>query len=272
MKMATQQEILSGVEVGRTRKGLLITPDLCIACRACQTACKQWNRLPGDHTVNHGSYENPLDLTPHLYNQIHFIEKPEDIGVSWLFLRRACFHCGKAGCMDICPAPGAITRTDFGAVVYDKQKCIACKLCVGACPFNVPRYDANGKISKCHLCHDRVSNGLPTACAKACPTGAIKFGGRGDLIATAKAADYTVYGENDLEGLGVMFALSRPREAYGLPEPRYNASISFWDNVLRPLTVIGLGAGIAGAVLHYLTVGPKEVEPPEEGKPREGGQ
>jgi len=264
---------MSGVTVGRRRKGLLITPSRCIACRACQTACKQWNRLPGDDTVNRGSYENPPGLTPNLYNQIHFIEENKDIGVDWTFVRRACMHCGKAGCMDICPAPGAITRTEFGSVVFDKDKCIGCKLCVAACPFDVPRYDANGKISKCHLCSDRVSNGLPTACAKVCPTGAIRFGGREDLIRTGKAEGFEIYGENDLDGLGVMFAINKPRQAYALPAPRYNTSIAFWDNIVRPLTVIGLGAGIAGAVLHYLTIGPKDVEPPEgPGKTQEGGR
>jgi formate dehydrogenase iron-sulfur subunit len=264
--MATQREKLSGVDVGRKRMGLLITPDLCIACRACQTACKQWNRLPADSTVNTGTYENPPGLTPALYNQRHFIERPAEAGIEWLFVRRACMHCGEAGCMDICPAPGAIYRTREGAVAFDKDKCIGCKLCVAGCPYNVPRYDENGKISKCHLCSDRISNGLPTACAKVCPTGAIKFGSREDLMGTAGAEGFNLYGEKELSGLGVVFALKRPREAYGLPAPRYNASIAFWDSIVRPLTVIGFGATVAGALLHYITIGPKEVEPEEGGE------
>lgn len=262
----TDNKTLSGTEVGRKRKGLLITPDLCIACRGCQSACKQWNRLPGDRTVNTGSYENPPRLTPNLYNQIHFIENDKSVGVDWLFVRRACMHCGEAGCMDICPAPGAISRTKEGAVIFDKAKCIGCKLCVAGCPFDVPRYDENDKISKCTLCADRISNGLPTACAKTCPTGAITFGDRDDLIRIAKSGGYNIYGENDLKGLGVMFALKESPEVYELPKPVYNTSIALWDGLIRPFSVIGLGAVAAAAVLHYLTIGPKDVEPEESGK------
>ncbi len=256
---------MSGVDVGRKRKGLLITPDLCIACRGCQSACKQWNRLPGDDTKNTGSYENPPRLTPNLYNQIHFIENDKSVGVEWLFVRRACMHCGEAGCMDICPAPGAITRTKEGAVVFDKARCIGCKLCVAGCPFDVPRYDENGKISKCTLCADRISNGLTTACAKTCTTGAIKYGDRDGLIGIAKKGGYEIYGENDLDGLGVMFALKGSPEKYELPEPKYNTSMAFWDSVLRPLSVLGIGAASAAAVLHYITIGSHDDESNGEG-------
>ncbi|MEE9524912.1 MAG: 4Fe-4S dicluster domain-containing protein [Thermodesulfovibrionales bacterium] len=269
--MATDQKRkMSGVDVGKKRKGLLVTPDLCIACRGCQSACKQWNRLPGDNTKNTGTYENPPRLTSNLYNQIHFIEKDKDVGVEWLFVRRACMHCGEAGCMDICPAPGALFRTKEGAVMFNKNICIGCKLCVAACPFDVPRFDENGKISKCTLCADRVSNGLPTACAKTCTTGAIKYGSRDELIGKAKAGGYEVYGENDLDGLGVMFALKQSPDAYDLPEPKYDGSIALWDNLVRPLSVIGLGAVTAAAVLHYITVGPSDDG--SDGNSGEGGE
>lgn len=267
--MAMTKEEMSGVGVGRKRKGLLITPDLCIGCRGCQTACKQWNRLPGERTLNRGTYQNPPDLTANLYNHIQFIEKPAESGVNWLFVRKACMHCGEAGCMDICPAPGAIFRTDEGAVAFDKKKCIGCKLCAAGCPFNIPRFDSDGKISKCTLCADRLANGLPTACAKTCPTGAIKFGARDDLIGRAAAEGYKTYGEKDLNGLGVMYAIKDSPLTYRLPDrPSYDASIAFWDSVLRPLSLVGFGATVVAAILHYLTVGPKDVGP--EGK--EGGE
>lgn len=267
--MATKSDkVMSAVDVGRKRRGLLITPDLCIGCRGCQAACKQWNRLAGEKTVNTGSYENPPDLTPNLYNQIHFIEKNMDVGVQWLFVRRSCKHCGKAGCMDICPAPGALFRTAQGAVGFSKSKCIGCKLCLAACPFDVPRFDSDGKISKCHLCSNRIANGLEPACAKTCTTGAIKFGDRGGLVASAEAAGYKVYGKTELNGLGVTFALKQDRTAYELPVPAYSAGITLWDSIIRPLTVIGFGVAVAGAVVHYTTVGPNEIEPED----KEGGE
>lgn len=269
MPNASTKRKMSGVYVGR--KGMMITPELCIACRACQSACKQWNKLPGDKTTNNGVYDNPPDLTANLYNQIRFIEQPQDVGIKWLFARRACMHCGEAGCMDICPAPGAISRTKQGAVVYDKDICIGCKLCVEACPFDVPRFDENDKISKCNLCADRISNGLSTSCAKHCTTGAIKYGSRDELIGSAKKAGFNVYGETDLEGLGVMFALKDDPEGYGLPaKPAYGASVALWDTLIRPLSVIGFGAVAAGALVHYLTIGPKDVDP-DEG-PEKGGE
>ncbi len=270
MPNASTKDKMSGTDLVKQRKGLMITPDLCIACRGCQTACKQWNKLPGDKTTNTGTHENPPNLTPNLYNQIHFIEKPMDVGIEWLFVRRACMHCGEAGCMDICPAPGALFRTKEGAVGFDKEKCIGCKLCAAACPFDVPRYDENDKISKCTLCSDRISNGLSTACAKGCPTGAIKFGNRDDLIGKATTAGYNLYGETALAGMGVMFALKEEPAEYDLPKPQYNASIALWDTLIRPLTVLGLGAVAAGALLHYITIGPKEVEPDDESK--KGGE
>ncbi len=264
MSNANLKEKMSGVDVVKKRKGLMVTPDFCIGCRGCQSACKQWNKLPGDKTINKGKYENPPDLTSNLYNQIHFIEKPSDVGIQWLFVRRACMHCGEAGCMDICPASGAISRTKQGAVVFNKERCIGCKLCLAGCPFDVPRFDENDKISKCTLCADRISNGLSTACSKVCPTGAIKYGSRDELIQVARAAGNNIYGEDDLQGLGVMFALKDDPKVYELPKPAYNTGIALWDSLLRPLSIIGLGAIAAGSLLHYLAVGPKDVEPEEK--------
>ncbi len=258
MSNADIKNKMGSMDVVKKRIGLMITPSLCIGCRGCQSACKQWNKLPGDKTINSGVYENPPHLTAHLYNQIHFIEKPADVGIEWRFVRRACMHCGEAGCIDICPVPGALFKTKEGAVAFNKEKCIGCKLCVAGCPFDVPRFDENGKIAKCTLCTDRISNGMSTACSKVCPTGAIKFGGRDDLISKASSTGYTIYGEKDLLGLGVMFALKDDPEEYNLPKPTYNASIALWDSLIRPLSVIGIGAVAAGALLHYLIIGPKE--------------
>jgi len=244
------------------RKGFLVDTARCIGCRSCQVACKQWNKLHADKTTNKGTFENPRDLTPALYNRIHFVESTtSDGGMSWQFFNERCMHCGEAGCMKVCPSPGALTRTTDGIVVFNKEKCISCKYCVSACPFNIPRYDEDDKVSKCHLCIDRVSNGLTPACAKACPTEALKFGTRDTLIASAKAAKKTLYGENDLHGLGVVYALEGPPDQYGLPnKPSIPFSIFLWKDVIKPLGILGFWGSIGAVLLHYVTIGPKQLE------------
>jgi len=248
------------------RRALLISPELCIGCRGCQTACKAWNQLPGAATKNPGSFQNPPDLNPTAYNIIRYTELPSGTNpVRWLFVSRRCMHCGDAGCMKICPAPGALYRTNEGAVAFDKEKCTGCKLCAAACPFDVPRYDSSNKVSKCDLCADRIAGGSSPACAKTCPTGAIKFGDRDQLLGAAKKAGYQkVYGEADLTGLGALFAFKDAPTIYGMSEnPAIPESVLFWHNVLKPLAIFGLGGAVAGALLHYALIGPHTDETEE---------
>ncbi|TAN45877.1 MAG: 4Fe-4S dicluster domain-containing protein [Nitrospirae bacterium] len=241
------------------RKALLISPELCIGCRGCQTACKGWNQLPAEKTKNTGSSENPPDLTPIVYNKIRYVEVPsEKDPVRWLFVSQRCMHCDDAGCMKICPAPGALYKTKEGAVAYNKEKCIGCKLCVAGCPFNVPRYDAKDKISKCNLCEDRITAGLEPACAKTCPTGAIKYGERDSLLGGAKKAGFAkVYGDTDLGGLGSIYAFKDSPKLYGMEEkPQIPESIVFWHKVLKPLAYWGVGGAVAASLIHYVVIGP----------------
>jgi len=245
------------------RKSLLISPELCIGCRGCQTACKEWNQLPGSKTVNKGSSENPPDLTPSLYNRIRYVEMPSEANmVRWLFVSQRCMHCDDAGCMKICPAPGALFKTKEGAVGFNKDKCIGCRLCVTSCPFDIPRYDDKNKITKCHLCSDRIAEGLVPACAKTCPTGAISYGERDAVMSKAKASGYQkLYGEADLGGLGVLYAFQDPPKIYGMNEkPVIPESVVFWHNVLKPLAYWGLGGAVVASLLHYVAFGPKRYE------------
>jgi len=254
------------------RKGFLVDTSRCIGCRSCQVACKQWNKLEADKTSNKGTFENPRDLTPALYNRIKFVEKVDDKGeMSWRFLNERCMQCGEAGCMKVCPSPGALYRTKDGIVAYDKEKCISCKYCVSACPFNVPRYDADDKVSKCNLCQSRIEGGMTPACAKACPTETLKYGRRSDLIATATAAKKTLYGVDDLSGLGVVYALEGPPEQYGLPaSPSIPLSIFLWKDVIKPLGILGFWGSIGAMLLHYVTIGPKKIDA-ENGEERGAG-
>ena len=254
------------------RKGFLVDTSRCIGCRSCQVACKQWNKLDADQTANQGSFENPRDLTPALYNRIRFVEQADSSGaMTWRFLNERCMHCGDAGCLKVCPSPGALYRTKDGIVAYDKEKCISCKYCVSACPFNIPRYGSDDKVAKCHLCLDRVGAGMTPACAKACPTETLKFGKRSDLIASAKAAGKKLYGESDLSGLGVVYALEGPPEQYGLPsKPSIPMSIFLWKDVIKPLGILGFWGSIGAVLLHYVTIGPKKLDD-EAGEGKGGG-
>jgi len=245
------------------KKALLVSPELCIGCRGCQVACKSWNQLPADATKNNGTYENPPDLTPNNYNKIRFIEIPsEKDPTRWLFVSQRCMHCEDAGCMKICPTPGALYRTKDGAVATNKDKCIGCHLCLAACPFNVPRYGKDGKLAKCTQCADRIENGMIPSCAKTCPTGAIAFGDREALIVRAKKAGYAkLYGEADLGGLGALFAFKEAPKVYGYEEnPKISEMVVFWHTILKPLSYIGIGGIAAAALVHYATVGPHKVE------------
>ena len=247
----------------KERKAILVTPEVCIGCRGCQTACKSWNQLPGIRTKNTGSFQNPPDLAPAAFNIIQYSEVPSETNaLRWLFVSKRCMHCDDAGCMKICPAPGALYKTKEGAVAYDREKCIGCKLCVAGCPFDVPRYGDDNKVAKCHLCFDRIGAGLEPACTKTCPTGALKFGDRAKLIESAKKAGFgTIYGEADLGGLGSIFAFKDAPKLYGMKDdPAIPSSVVFWHTVLKPLTVVGLGGAVAAALLHYAAIGPKKVE------------
>ena len=247
----------------KNRKAILVTPEVCIGCRACQVACKSWNQLPGIKTKNNGTYQNPPDLASAAFNIIRYSEVPSEKNpVRWLFVSRRCMHCDDAGCMKICPAPGALYRTKEGAVAFDRDKCIGCKLCVNACPFDVPRYDADGKVTKCHLCFDRIGAGMQPACVKTCPTGALRFGDRAELISTAKKDGFgTIYGEEDLGGLGSIYAFKEEPKLYGMTDdPAIPSSVVFWHTVLKPFAVAGLGGVVAAAAIHYLAVGPHKEE------------
>ena len=253
------------------RKGFLVDTARCIGCRSCQVACKQWNKLDADKTANQGTFENPRDLTPALYNRIRFVEKEASGAVTWKFLNERCMQCGEAGCMKVCPSPGALYRTKDGIVAYNKEKCISCKYCISACPFNIPRYDTDNKVSKCNLCQNRIESGMTPACAKACPTETLKFGKRSELIAKAQAAKKTLYGVNDLNGLGVVYALEGPPEQYGLPaQPSIPLSIFLWKDVIKPLGILGFWGSIGAMLFHYITIGPKRLE--EENTTEQGGK
>jgi formate dehydrogenase iron-sulfur subunit len=192
----------------------------CIGCRACMVACKEWNDLPGEVTDFFAGpgYQNPKDLDANNFTIITFAEKVEH--GDWVFGRQLCMHCLEPACVSVCPTV-ALKKTEIGPVVLDSDRCIGCRYCMLACPFLVPKYDynlLNPKISKCTMCHDRVTNDLRPACATVCPTSAISFGDRDEMLAEAKRriADNPtryvphVYGEHEAGGTSVFHLSSVP--------------------------------------------------------------
>ncbi len=228
------------------KKVKLIDVSKCMACRGCQSACKNWNQLPAEETMFVGTYENPADLSGITWCRVKYNEHVEGDEVRWYFAKYQCMHCTEAACMNICPA-NAISRTSLGTVKVDADVCVGCGLCKTACPFEVPRID--GTMKKCTRCFDRVSNGMTPACTKACPTGAITYGDLDDKISEAEArvgalkdkgfANAQVFGKDELGGLGVIYVLADAPERYGLPaNPEVSFTTYFWNVALGPVKAL----------------------------------
>jgi len=169
-------------------KSFLVDTTLCTACRGCQVACKQWHDLPAEETVNRGSYQNPADLSFDTYKLVRMREEVVDGKLRWLFFPDQCRHCMEPPCQDTAGDESAIfTNTSTGAVMYTAN---TRNLDAGeirqSCPYDIPRQAKDGTIAKCDMCNDRVENGLEPACVKVCPTGAMNFGDRDDIMELAQ--------------------------------------------------------------------------------------
>jgi formate dehydrogenase iron-sulfur subunit len=244
-------------------KALLVDTTKCTGCRACQVACKQWNELPAEKTEFKGNYQNPPDLSAITYTIVKFNEIQDRGDLRWLFRKHQCMQCTEASCIKVCPVE-AITKNELGFKVRDLQKCIGCGLCVTNCPFEVPRLaEKERKVKDCLFCSDRVTKDKSPACSKACPSGAISFGERKDLLQSAymrlselKKAHPRVYlyGENELGGLGVMYILTHPPEVYDLPlNPQIPKEVSFWQDLFKSVQIASLGTEkILELVANYL--------------------
>ncbi len=237
---------------------ILIDTSKCTACRGCQVACKQWNDLPAEKTHNWGSYQNPPDLSADTWKLVTFQEVEQGDQVKWLFLPMQCLHCTEASCVSVCPTGAAHHRGEF--VLIDEDLCVGCGYCVQACPFGVPHSMPGiddrhkGAARKCVFCIDRVSNGLLPACAKTCPAGAYTVGDRDQLVALGRAKvqslrakgrpDAYLYGENELDGLHVMFVLAERPSLYGLPEAPRLATKNALGQWLSGLITAGVVAAL----------------------------
>jgi formate dehydrogenase iron-sulfur subunit len=193
------------------RKGFFTDTSLCIGCKACEVACKEWNRIPMSLQGFTGhSYDNTIDLGADTWRHVAFIEQrlpatvtngatlveaaerntmleagvqtyQEGDGLRWLMASDVCKHCTDAACLEVCPT-GALFRTEFGTVVVQEDVCNGCGYCVPACPFGViAEREGDGRVWKCTLCYDRLKDDKEPACAQACPTDSIQFGEMAEL-------------------------------------------------------------------------------------------
>jgi formate dehydrogenase iron-sulfur subunit len=167
---------------------ILIDTTICTACRGCQVACKQWHDLPAEKTQNMGSFQNPQDLSSETYKLVRMTEEIINGRLQWLFFPDQCRHCVDAPCLETAFDETAIYKDEAtGAILYtqNSRKLDAGEI-IGSCPYNIPRAAADGTLAKCDLCNDRVHNGLKPACVTACPTGAMRFGEREEILSFAQ--------------------------------------------------------------------------------------
>lgn len=245
-------------------KGILYDATLCIDCKQCEKACAEHNGNPYDDTIAAEEKQSDHKFTVVLDHHDKY-------------MRRLCMNCLDPTCASVCPV-AALRKSTLGPVTYDASRCIGCRYCMLACPFSVPKYQwskAWPLVRKCTMCDDRVSNGLQTACAEACPTGATKFGERDDLIAEAKdriakgKGQYVdhIYGLEEVGGTSVLLLSSVPFEEFG-----YKSGLGM--EALPPLTgrvlerlpdVVTLGAVTLGGI--WWLCNRKEEVAEAEGRP-----
>jgi formate dehydrogenase iron-sulfur subunit len=231
--------------------GFFTDTSVCIGCKACEVACKEWNQIP-ENEDEIGFLGKSLDNTGELngsnWRHVQIIDNVPDEtmgegnGTAFLLMSDVCKHCTHASCMDVCPT-GAIIRTEFDTVFIQEDVCNGCRMCISACPYNVIDIDVHSHVArKCTLCYDRLQGGMEPACAKACPTDSIQFGALDELRETAKKREAqlhaqglkqaSLYGHDEevYGGLNAFFLLMDTPETYGLPNAA-NAVLPGRNNV-----------------------------------------
>jgi len=265
-------------------KAMLIDSTRCIGCRSCQVACKQWNGLEAEVTKNLPSqknevptfedlgYQNPRGLSAKTWTLMTFTEFEVNNQMQWVFNKKQCMHCGvDAGedrnkwpsCVVSCPVQ-ALEKTKEGPVIWHNDRCIGCRYCMLACPFQVPKFEWDSvwpKIRKCTMCYDRLTQGSEgvnePACSKACPTDAIMTGEREDMLREAHSRINAfpdkyydqVYGENELGGTCVLHLSSVPLGKLGYPENLPQESLAGTTSTAMkglPYFITALSLGMIG--------------------------
>ncbi len=251
--------------VGAGQVGILIDTTRCIGCRACQLACKQKNGLPADAANLPANRTFPEALSDTTFTLIDFRRTGgSETKPVFTTVKKQCMHCLEPACASVCPV-GAIQKTARGPVVYDPEKCMGCRYCMAACPFGIPKFEwdsANPRIRKCEMCNDLIEQGKQPACVAACPTQALVFGTRAELVAEAQkrvqsAPDKYVpyiYGLEEVGGTSVMYLSSVPFDQLGfntnLPK---TALPDFTWQVMEKIPAVAVGVGLLMGSISWLT-------------------
>ena len=275
--VATEAWPQSYGDEAQPRMGFFTDTSVCIGCKACEVACKEWNQVPEDGLLfTAQSYDNTGGLGADTWRHVAFIEQDRPLRVGdgdgedgdafrWLMSSDVCKHCTHSACLDVCPT-GAIIRTELGTVVVQEDVCNGCGYCVPACPFGVldkREIEDDGRVWKCTLCYDRTREGITPACAQACPTESIQYGPLDELRERAGArldkvvadgfAGARLYGEDPNDGVGgfgAFFLLLDEPEVYGLP-PHPVDTIHDLPEMWRSAAVAAgaLAVGVAACLL-----------------------
>ncbi len=244
------------------RKGMLIDTTWCIGCLSCEDACREKNNLPEC---------DESDLSACKFTKV--FERGD------YFVRKMCMHCVEPACASVCPV-GALKKLEEGPVVYNEDKCIGCRYCMQACPFQMPTYEwasALPRVRKCWFCYDRVLVGEQPACAEACPTGATTFGERSELLAEARRriaenpGDYQdhIFGEREVGGTSMLYLAAVPFEQIGfksdliekpLPLLTWSVLSKIPDFVLVGGTLLG---GVAWIINRRMTLEDERIKQAE---------
>jgi formate dehydrogenase iron-sulfur subunit len=232
-------------------------------------ACKSWNDLKGEKTVFSETWSNPRFLSSNQYNRIIFREIARPDGqVEWHFISRRCMHCNDPACASVCPV-GALEKMREGPVVYDDGKCIGCRYCMMACPFQIPKFEwgsAVPLVRKCDFCVERQAIGLAPSCVTTCPTGTLLLGERPQLLKEAyrrigsepKKYYPQIYGERTAGGTSTLYLTAVSLEELGLTRVGFRTDLGeiphgiYGRDWMSKVPFVAVAVGGLAVGLHYL--------------------